>query len=280
MTTSWLPSWFLFGAALLMVMLAGAAGPIAALFQPSAYAEYQAALAAGPPERIDVADFDPAGPRAPRGEVALRGQVDPSMSFYVTNSQNPLVQTEARMLPLYGVEASSTGEPPLVILLYPGAEFPDAFVDSFLSAEQGAIGPIVEIDGLAISKGSLGPMIRDAFEVQIRAYDPVAPAIRPFFGDRETALLPDDRLAGQISVGLMIVAGLLAIAALLRTLILRDQLNAMRAPSEAGRTAVVNPSAMTGHRRLENANIIGDRPVLDPKLSAAELLRKRMEDEK
>ena len=198
-----LPFWLYF-------LLAAGIGYVTWLFYTQDQADAAArakALQDGPPAMVLLEAFDRKTHANDAKEVVIRAQLDMSMAYEMTREKNGSVKERSFMVPLYGTKATGTDQPPLALLY----EKDDNFKFEELSTKMvgaGAIGPIIEINGVLTYLGQMDDNVAGAFSEQSRAFKAGVPNIDPFRQGRETAL-SQDKPGADLAVYLFLGATLL-----------------------------------------------------------------------
>ncbi|KIQ68067.1 hypothetical protein [Wenxinia marina] len=176
-----------------LAALIGGAGVWAEMQVRDGNARRLAALNAGPPPIIDIAQYDAAVDGRPFEEVYLRVQLDFALDYELTLERRRGPDLHAYMIPIYG-ERAMAGDAPLGVLFYdrPG-QAPDE-VDPLTLFEEakgiGAIGPVLAINGDDRGLGRWSGIVADALRDHGLQLPPDAVILRPFDGGRAAGLAP------------------------------------------------------------------------------------------
>jgi len=201
-----------------------------------------AAIAAGPPEVVDIAAFDPQVHVAPFDEVRLNAQLDLAMDYQLTIERDG-ADDLGYMVPLLAqdaVPASQDGDrtpierdalangpdwPEVVgVAIFTDRDFDFDQIDGTTLASQakafGRFGPITVLNGR--QAGGLGmwdEIVRDSFAEQNRAFprDPIV--IFPYVDGRAAALSPRQGDTFSLFDMSKIVAGIFGVLGLLKMVI-------------------------------------------------------------
>lgn len=166
-------------------------------------ADKAAARSGKAPALVQIEKFDAARNTGIAGEVNVAGQIDVSQMVELTSSKRGVTRERWTMAPVYATDAKQPQGPAIALMIQRGA-VDNAQLQKLVVAD-GAFGPIMQLNGIAIDRSSESKAIDEAS--RSITLTPGALLIDPFEAGRSVGLAPST--TGRDSALFILVISLL-----------------------------------------------------------------------